>query len=86
MEKVYIIVRCCSGADYDDDNATVLFATKDYKQAKNFFDNEISDWKDGMTEFDSNYYEYSGETKLFYECCDIGGDSHMIMKLVEKEI
>ena len=39
-----------------------------------------------MENFDSSWDEGRGEIKLVYECTDLAGDSHRIMKLVEKEI
>ena len=86
MKKIYVIVDACSGEDYSPDDPTVLFIGTDLKEAKQFFDDEISNWEDGMENFDSNWDEGRGEIKLVYECTDFDGDSHRIMKLVEKEI
>jgi hypothetical protein len=83
---VYVIVDCCSGEDYSTDDPTVLLITTDKDEAQQFFNDEISNWEDGMTNFDSNITEHYGETKLVYECTDYEGDSHRVMKLVEKEI
>ena len=82
---IYVVVDCCSGEDYSVDDPTVLLVTTDKKEAKQFFDDEISNWEDGMTNYDSNVDEYADGT-LAYECTDFEGDSHRIMKLVEKEI
>ena len=85
MIKVYIVVDACSGEDYSVDDPTILKATTDKEEAKQFFDDEIDNWEDGMTNYDSNVDEYANGT-LVYECTDFDGDSHRIMKLVEKEI
>lgn len=84
MTKIYIIVDACSGEDYSTDDPTVLFVTKDAEKAKQFFEDEIENWEDGMTDYDSDTNEYP--EGLVYECTDYEGDSHRIMKLVEKEI
>ena len=86
MTKIYIVVDACSGEDYSADDPTILFASNSYKKAKEFFDDEISNWEDDLESYDSNCEEYSGETKLIYECTDFDGDSHRVIKLVEKEI
>ena len=86
MTKIYIVVDACSGEDYSADDPTILFVSDSYKKAKQFFDDEISNWEDGLENYDSNCEEYSGETKLIYECTDFDGDSHRVIKLVEKEI
>ena len=86
MKKIYIIVDCCSGEDYSADDPTVLFVGTDLAEAKRFFDDEISNWEDGMENFDSNWEEHDNETILVYECTDFYSDSHRVMRLVEKEI
>ena len=86
MTKIYIVVDACSGEDYSADDPTILFVSDSYEKAKEFFDDEISNWEDGLEDFDSNCEKYSGETKLIYECTDFENDSHRIMKLVKKEI
>ena len=86
MKKIYIIVDACSGEDYSADDPTVLFVGTDLAEAKQFFDDEISNWEDGMENFDSSWDEGRGEIKLTYECTDFDGDSHRVMRLVEKEI
>lgn len=86
MEKIYIVIDCCSGEDYTTDDPTILFVGTDEKKAKAFFDDEISKWEDEMTNFDTSYNEGYGEIKFIYECTDFDGDSHRIMKLVEKEL
>lgn len=80
--KVYIVVDACSGEDYSADDPTILFVSSDYEEARDFFDDEISNWEDGMTNYDSSI----DIDKNIYECTDFEGDSHRIMKLVEKEI
>ncbi len=86
MTKIYIVVDACSGEDYSADDPTILFTGTDEKKAKEFFDDEISNWEDGMTDFDASCEEGYAETKFIYECTDYDGDSHRVMKLVEKEI
>ena len=86
MTKIYIVVDACSGEDYSTDDPTILFVSSKYKEAKDFFNDEIANWEDGLEDFDSNCEKYSGETKLIYECTDFENDSHRIMKLVKKEI
>lgn len=86
MSKIYIVVDVCSGEDYITDDPTILFVSDTYEKARKIFDDKISNWEDQMEDFDSNCDEFSGETKVIYECTDFEGDSHKIMKLVEKEI
>lgn len=86
INKIYIVVDACSGEDYSTDDPTILFVSSKYKEAKDFFNDEIANWEDGLEDFDSNCEKYSGETKLIYECTDFENDSHRIMKLVKKEI
>ena len=86
MTKIYIVVDACRGEDYSTDDPTILFVSSKYKEAKDFFNDEIANWEDGLEDFDSNCEKYSGETKLIYECTDFENDSHRIMKLVKKEI
>ena len=85
MTKVYIVVDACSGEDYSVDDPTILLVTTSYKDAKDFFTDEISNWEDGMENFDSDRWEQADGTEV-YECTDYEGDSHRILKLVEKEI
>ena len=85
MTKIYIVVDCCSGEDYSTDDPTILFVGTNYEEAKQFYHDEISNWEDGMTNYDSDVGEYPDGTEV-YECTDFEGDSHRVMKLVEKEI
>ena len=78
--KIYIIVDACSGEDYTSDEPNILFVTHNFQEAKQFYEDEISNWEDGMTNFDSV------NKGFVYDCIDFEGDSHRIMKLVEKEI
>ena len=80
--KVYIVVDACSGEDYSTDDPTVLYVTTDKAKAKQFFEDEISNWEDGMTNFDS-HREIHEDGKIVYECTDFEGDSHRILKLVK---
>ena len=77
--KIYIVIDACSGEDYSTDEPNVLFVTTDFKKAKQFFEDEISNWEDGMTDFDSS------NDGLYYDCTDFEGDSHRVMKIVERE-
>ena len=86
INKIYIVVDACSGEDYSADDPTILFVSSKYKEAKDFFNDEIANWEDGLEDFDSNCEDFLGETKMIYECTDFEGDSHRIMKLVKKEI
>lgn len=83
--KVYVVVDACSGEDYSADDPTVLFVSTDRKKAEQFFYDEIENWEDGMENLDAGTQPYNDGT-LVYECTDFDGDSHKVMKLVEKEI
>ena len=85
MKKIYIIVDACSGEDYSQDDPTILFVGTNEQEAHKFFECEIDDWEDCMEDYDSNTEEYKDGT-LVYECTDFEGDSHRIIKLVEREI
>lgn len=80
--KTYIIVDCCSGEDYSLDEPNILLVTHNKEEAEYFFQDEISNWEDGMENYDSDSWETKIGTK-FYECTDYDGDSHRVMKLVE---
>ena len=84
MNKIYIIVDACSGEDYSVDDPTVLFTTTNKQKAKEFFENEISNWEDGTEVYESDTFEHADG--LVYECTDYDGDSHRIMKLIETEV
>lgn len=86
MKTVYIVVDVCSGKDYSTDDPTILFVSSNYEEARDFFDDEISNWEDGLEDYEANCNEGCDEIKFIYECTDFEGDSHRIMKLVEKEI
>lgn len=86
MTKIYIVVDACSGEDYSADDPTILFVSNSYEKAKEFFDDEISNWEDGLDSYYANCIEYSGDIKLIYECTDFNYEYHRVMKLVEKEI
>ena len=86
MTKIYIVVDACSGEDYSNDDPTILFVSDSYEKAKSFFNHEISTYEEDLEDFVSNCEDFLGETKMIYECTDFEGDSHRIMKLVEKEI
>lgn len=84
MTKVYIVVDCCSGDDYSQDDPTVLFVTTDEQEAIQFFEDEIENWESDLTECDS--YSQPIKWGLMYECTDPINNSHRIMKMVEKEL
>lgn len=87
MKKtIYIVVDACSGEDYSVDDPTILLVTENKEEAKQFFNDEIDNWEDGMVNYDSDSWEGYGDEILIYECTDFDGDSHRIMKLVSKEI
>ena len=79
---VYVVVDACSGEDYSCDDPTVLFVTNDLESGIQFFENEIENWEDGMTDFDSDKQIY-GDGQIVYECTYYEGDSHRILKLVK---
>lgn len=84
MTKIYIVVDCCSGEDYSKDDPTVLFVTTDKDKAKQFFEDEISNWEDGLTNFENDLSKCEdGVFYMCYECTDYDGDSHRILKLTE---
>ena len=65
MTKVYIVVDACSGEDYSNDDPTILFVSSKYKEAKDFFNDEISNWEDGLEDFDSNCENIQAKLNLF---------------------
>ena len=86
MNKVYIVVDACSGEDYSVDDPTVLLVTTDYNKAKDFFYNEIENWRpESGVGYDDDIIEHT-DGELIYECTDYDGDSHRIMRLVIKEV
>ena len=84
MKKVFIVVDACSGEDYSADDPTVLFVSESPNDARVFFNDEISNWEDGMTDYDSEVTEYVDQ--VVYECTDYEGDSHRILKMVPMEV
>ena len=86
MTKVYIVVDDYRCEGYSGDDSAILFVSDNYEKAKSFFNHEISTYESDLENFDSNCEEHLGETKLVYECVAFDGDTHRIMKLVEKEI
>ena len=86
MTKVYIVVEVYHCEGYSGDDPAILFVSDSYEKAKSFFNHEISTYEEDLENFDSNCEEHLGETKLVYECIAFDGDTHRIMKLVEKEI
>lgn len=81
-DVIYVVVDCCSGEDYSADDPTVLFVTNDLESGIQFFENEISNWEDGLEDFDSDKQIYKDGT-IVYECTDYAGDSHRVLKLVK---
>ena len=86
MTKVYIVVEVYRCEGCIDDDLAILFVSDNYEKAKSFFNHEISTYESDLENFDSNCEEHLGETKLVYECIAFDGDTHRIIKLVEKEI
>lgn len=86
MTKIYIIVEVYRCEGYSGDDPAILFVSDNYEKAKSFFNHEISTYEEDLENFDSNCKEHLGETKLVYECIAFDGDTHRIMKLIEKEI
>lgn len=86
MTKIYIVVEVYRCEGYSGDDPAILFVSDNYEKAKSFFNHEISTYESDLEKFDSNCEEHSGETKLVYECIAFDGDTHRVMKLVEKEI
>ena len=86
MTKIYIIVEVYRCEGYSGDDPAILFVSDNYEKAKSFFNHEISTYESDLENFDSNCEEHLGETKLVYECIAFDGDTHRIIKLVEKEI
>ena len=86
MTKIYIIVEVYRCEGCIDDDLAILFVSDNYEKAKSFFNHEISTYESDLENFDSNCEEHLGETKLVYECIAFDGDTHRIIKLVEKEI
>lgn len=86
--KVYVVVDACSGEDYSVDDPTVLLVTTDKAKARQFFEDEISNWEDGMTNFENDGDEPDDAIGVvsWYECTDFEGDSHRILKIYAKEI
>ena len=86
MKEVYVVVDCCSGEDYSVDDPTVFGVFEKFEDAKQFFDNEVNNWKDYLSEnYEDDVYEYKNGT-LVYECTDFDHDEHRIMKLVKTEL
>ena len=86
MTKVYIVVDDYRCEGYSSNDPAILFVSDSYEKAKSFFDYEITSYEGDLESFDSNCEEHLGETKLVYECIAFDGDTHRIIKLVEKEI
>ena len=86
INKIYIVVEVYRCEGYSGDDPAILFVSDNYEKAKSFFNHEISTYESDLENFDSNCEEYLGETKLVYECIAFDGDTHRIIKLVEKEI
>ena len=86
MTKIYIVVDDYRCEGYSGNDPAILFVSDSYEKAKSFFNYEITTYESDLENFDSNREERSGETKLVYECIAFDGDTHRIIKLVEKEI
>lgn len=87
MKEVYIVVDCCSGEDYSTDEPNVLGVFENYEDAKQFFDDEVDNWRDDLSDdYEDEVYEQADGTGFIYECTDFEYDSHRIMKLSKKEL
>lgn len=88
MKEVYVVVDCCSGEDYSTDDPTVLGVFDRYTDAKQFFDDEVSNWQDTLSEnYEDDVYQCeTGDTIYIYECTDFDYDEHRIMKLVKTNL
>ena len=82
--KVYIVMDALSSDDYTTDEPSLLFISGNKQEAKDFFNDEIANWEDGMENHDSNTSQTSNA--LVYECTDFEADSHRIIKLIEVEL
>lgn len=81
---VYTIVDCCGGEDYTQDEPNLLFVSKNYNEAKTFFDNEIANWEGDLENYDSNVIER--DNGFIYECTDYNDDTHRIIKFEKRNM
>ena len=86
MKTVYVVMDACSGEDYSTDEPNLLLITEDKEYAKQFFEDEITNWRpeDGSNFEDDVYETSTGD--WFYEATDYDGDSHRVMKLISYNI
>lgn len=82
--KIYVIIDAVSGEDYTANEPSLLFISNNKQDAKDFFDDEIENWEDDLENFDSNITDCGNG--LLYECTDFEGDSHRMIKLIEKDL
>lgn len=86
MKEVYVVVDACSGEDYSADDPCVFGVFNNYEDAKQFFDDEVSNWRDTLSEnYEDDIYD-SIDGTVYYECTDFDYDSHRMLKLVKKEL
>ena len=86
-QTVYVVMDACSGEDYSADEPNLLLVTTDYESAKQFFDDEVNNWRpeDGRDFEDDVYQTNTGD--WICEATDFGyGDSHRVLKLVSYNI
>lgn len=87
MKEVYVVVDCCSGEDYSNDDPTVLGVFDRYPDAKQFFNDEVDNWRDELSDdYEDEVYEDVGDSILMYECTDFEYDTHRILKLVKTNL
>lgn len=89
MKKVYVVVSCCSGKFYYKDEPKVLGAFEKYEDAKQFFDEEVSTWREGLSaHYEDEVGEYVNENIVYvvYECTDFDTKEHMYMKISDIEL
>ena len=85
-KEVYVVVDACSGEDYSADDACVFGVFEKFEDAKQFFDDEVSNWRDELSEnYEDDVYD-SIDGTWYYECTDFDYDSHRMLKLVKKEL
>lgn len=86
-QTVYVVIDACSGEDYSTDEPNLLLVTTDYESARQFFEDEIENWRpEDDSNFEDDLMELTGGD-LLYEATDFGyGDSHRILKLISYNI
>ena len=90
MKKIYVVACCCSGKYYYKDEPKILGAFEKYEDAKQFFDEEVSTWQEGVSahRYKDEVVEYVSENMVcvVYECTDFDAKEHMYLKLYYVEL